>query len=326
MRDAGHTVTLFEECVSCGGRVFTYTRGHFTVDPGAQYIKGGSPLTDSWLTERFASPELLYIVKPVWTFDAAGMIREGDPVQNADARWTYRDGLHTLPRLLARDLDVRLFTRVTRLRFAAPGWQLFNEVGQLLAEVERLLVTLPAPQTLALLDDSELPEAIRGVVHEQLKPITYNPLLSIALGYQPAPRARPYYALVNTDKAHPLSWLAWEHEKSPARIPPGCGLLIAQLAPQYSREHFETPAEALFPQVYRLITDLIGEELPAPMFRHLKRWRYALPTRHADAETLNNLTLPFGLALCGDAFTDGRVHLALESGCAVAQKLSAARS
>ena len=41
----------------------------------------------------------------------------------------------------------------------------------------------------------------------------------------------------------------------------------------------------------------------------------------ADAQLLNALTLPLGLAFCGDAFVGGRVHLALENGVAVARQL-----
>ncbi|MFL5702461.1 MAG: FAD-dependent oxidoreductase, partial [Ktedonobacteraceae bacterium] len=58
-----------------------------------------------------------------------------------------------------------------------------------------------------------------------------------------------------------------------------------------------------------------------PIFTDVQPWRYALPATKADAQALNALTLPTGLAFCGDAFVGGRVHLALEHGEEVARQL-----
>ena len=62
------------------------------------------------------------------------------------------------------------------------------------------------------------------------------------------------------------------------------------------------------------------ERLPGPVFTDTVRWQYALPGERADANELNGLTMPVGLAFCGDAFVGGRVHLALEHGVEVARK------
>ncbi|HYX49166.1 MAG TPA: hypothetical protein VE843_05460, partial [Ktedonobacteraceae bacterium] len=57
-----------------------------------------------------------------------------------------------------------------------------------------------------------------------------------------------------------------------------------------------------------------------PFFSDIYRWKYALPTEKVDAEQLNALAMPIGLAFCGDGFVGGRVHLALEHGVEVAGK------
>jgi predicted NAD/FAD-dependent oxidoreductase len=141
------------------------------------------------------------------------------------------------------------------------------------------------------------------------------------LGYCPCPQQRPYYALVNTDKAHPISWLAWEHEKAPERVPADTGLLIAQMAPQYSQDRWQTLDPDIVQDVARLIANLIDEPLPTPIFSNITRWPHALPAAKADADALNKLTLPIGLTFCGDAFVGGRIYLALEHGMAVARQL-----
>ncbi len=185
------------------------------------------------------------------------------------------------------------------------GWQLFDEEGKAAGNYERLLITIPASQAIDLIQASQLPTNLRDDICAQLGQARYNPLLSVMLGYRPRPQARPYYALVNTDKAHPISWLAWEHEKSPERVPAHSGLLIAQMAPPYSQEHWQTEQEELVRDVAGHVETLLAEPLGAPIFTDVQRWRYALPATKADARALNALTLPTGLVFCGDAFVGG---------------------
>jgi renalase len=321
LKDAGHTVTLFEKSHGVGGRVATRERAGFIYDHGAQYIKGGSPASTALITERFYLNDLINISKPVWVFDAQGHIQEGDPLQNADPKWTYRSGLNALIRRMAEGLNIHLHTYINHITQTADGWQLFDEQSKAAGTYERLLITVPASQAVELIQASQLSTNLRDDICAQLGQARYNPLLSVMLGYQPPPQPRPYYALVNTDKAHPISWLAWEHEKSPERVPAHSGLLIAQMSPPYSQEHWQTEQEELVRDVADHVATLLGEPLGPPIFTDVQRWRYALPSTKADAQALNALTLPTGLAFCGDAFVGGRVHLALEHGEEVARQL-----
>jgi hypothetical protein len=321
LRDSGYQVTLFEQGSRPGGRATTRQRDGFTFDAGAQYIKGGTPTSIALITERFRSDDLIDIQKPVWTFDHANHIHEGDPRQNAESKWSYRNGLITLSQLMAQSLDVRYTTRITHLEQTTMGWQLVTEAEQTFTNFTHVLVTLPAPQALELVQHSALPIDLSADVVRQLRDAHYHPLISVALGYRPRPHSRPYYALVNTDKGHPISWLAWEHEKSTARVPDGAGLLIAQMAPQYSQQHQHTPNNLLTQDVAQLVADLIDEALPAPIFSDVDNWQYALPASKADAQQINQRTIPYGLAFCGDTFVGGRVHLALDNGIMIAQQL-----
>ena len=321
LQDAGYTVTLFEKSRGVGGRAATRKRDGFIYDHGAQYIRGGSQLSDEWITKRFATPDLLSIEKPVWTFDAAGHIQEGDAKQNAEPRWTYRSGLTTLSKRMAEGLDIHLETRIGRVQHTLDGWLLFDTGSQNVGHFDQLLITIPATQAIELLQSSQLDDNLSQTLSAQLNEAQYNPLISVMLGYRPRPQERPYYALVNTDKGHPISWLAWEHEKSPERVPSGTGLLIAQTAPQYSKQHRETPQTILFQDVQQLVSQLLHESLPELIFTDVQYWKYALPSSKANADTLNALALQHGFAFCGDAFVGGRVHLALEDGIKVAQQI-----
>lgn len=318
LQDAGYTVTLFEQEHNPGGRATTRKQHGFIFDPGAQYIKQGAPDSVSFITDRFSIPDLIDITKPVWIFDGAGHIQEGDPVLNAEPKWNYRHGLCMLAKRMGEGLDIRFETRIAHVQQTHLGWNLYAAPDQLIRSFEYLIISIPAPAASALIQASHFTHDIRSQICSQLDTAHYNPLISVALGYRPRPISRPYYALVNTDRQHPISWLAWEHEKAPERAPTDTGLLIAQMAPRYSAEHWDTPDADLIPEVVERVRTLIDEELPYPFFTDVQRWPYALPSDKADAESLNALTLPHGLAFCGDAFVGGRAHLAIEHGIMVA--------
>jgi renalase len=321
LQDSGHRVTLFEKNGVVGGRASTRSREGFIYEDGAQYIKGGSPLSSAWITRRFYVDDLINITKPVWIFDQHGHISEGDPAQNADPKWNYRRGLMTFANEMASRLNILFGADIARIQQEDTGWSLFGPTGDLLGGYDSVLITIPAPQALELVKVSSLAQDLRNSIVEQPGQAAYNPLISVALGYRSRPRPRPYYALVNTDKAHAVSWLAWEHEKAPERVPDDAGLLIAQMSPHYSREHWEAPQDEVIREVAASVTALLGEPLTEPTFSDLTYWQYALPSSKADAHALNAVTIPYGLAFCGDAFVGGRVHLALEHAVEVAGQL-----
>jgi predicted NAD/FAD-dependent oxidoreductase len=324
LQDAGYAVTLFEKSCGVGGRGATRQRDGFIYDHGAQYVKEGAPEIMELITERFKTPDLIDIAKPVWIFDAQNHIQEGDPQLNAERKISYKRGLTSLSKRMAEGLHIRFETNITYLERerGGGGWQLLDTQKHVHGSFDMLLIAIPASQAGDLIDDSALDdEQLQKKLVKGLHSATYNPLISVMLGYRPCPQRRPYYALVNTDKQHPISWLAWEHEKSPERVPPGGGLLIAQMAPKYSHDHMNTPDEILVEETTHLVAQLLQEELPAPIFSDIQRWRTALPTTRADAQAINALSLPYGLAFCGDGFVGGRLHLALQHGILVAQQL-----
>ena len=96
---------------------------------------------------------------------------------------------------------------------------------------------------------------------------------------------------------------------------------MAQMAPQYSQEHWQIADKEIYSDVAPRIASLIDEALPVAYFTDIQRWRYALPAQKANADALNTVTLSSGLAFCGDGFVGGRVHLALEHGIKVAHQL-----
>jgi renalase len=319
--DMGHTVTIFEQNQQVGGRAATGKQQGFIYDYGAQYIKHGDSVSVKMISERFRLAELIDIAKPVWIFDGDGHVQEGDPILNAEPKWNYRSGLQALPERMAESLDIRLQTYIDHVKRGLTSWKLFDKRGKDFGEFDRILITIPANEAGELINKSEIENKRKEVIRASLEKARYNPIISVMLGYRPVPQERPYYALVNTDKAHAISWLAWEHEKASERTPKGAGMLIAQMAPHYSHEYSLKPDAEIVSDVAHRVASLLDEPLDSPFFTDVFRWRYALPAEMVDADQLNALAKPLGLAFCGDAFVGGRVHLALEHGFEFAQQL-----
>ncbi len=360
---AGHAVTVFEQSSRVGGRVLTRRVEGCAIDLGANYFKAPSAELQALVTEL---PGAVDIELPVWTFDAAGSVAPGDPEQNAEAKWTWPGGLDALPTGLARGLDVRYETRVVQVvqgdtrrpttdhgrpmspvgkpltfddsevgtragRSSVVGrrsWLLIDASGAAHGPYDALLLTPPAAESGAIIEASKIAANVRAELLAALAPVRYRRCISVALAYPHRP-AVPWYALVNSDRRHPISWLACEHVK-PGRAPAGVGLLMAQMAPEWSERHWEALPEGTYAgqlpdavlAVHTLLRPLLGAELGAPLWADVQRWRYALPDAACGpAPTAERA----GIYLAGDMLMgQGRIHLAIESGWATARRIMSA--
>jgi renalase len=182
---------------------------------------------------------------------------------------------------------------------------------------DAVLLTAPAGQSAEIVAASELAAEHRARAAAELGRATYRRCVSLALAYD-RPLERPFYALLNADRAHPIAWLALEHAKGPERCPPGHSLLIAQMAPGWSSERWDDSADAIGPEVAAMVSELLGEDLRRPLWWDRQGWRYALPSAGCDAAAVEQ----DGLFFAGDfAAGQGRVHLAIESGWRAAERI-----
>lgn len=311
-------LVVYEQSPEVGGRAAT-RRAHGAVfDHGAQYLKTPTPELHDFVTHILPHDTLVDIGLPVWTFDGDGTIQVGDPEQNADPKWTYKDGLVCLAQHLALDIDVRLSTTIGSLTRHGHSIILNDLAGAPITESDHVLLTGPAPQTIRLLSTSTLDPDRATTAMTELAHAPYRRCLSLTLGYKTPPRAQPFYAIVNTDRRHPISWLALEHTK-PGRKMSGQGVLIAQMGPGWSNTHWEHDVAEIGIEVAHLVADLLKEDLQQPAWVDLQRWHDALPDGRCDEQVLNNGD---GLYFAGDFIAgQGRVHLAIESGWRVAERI-----
>lgn len=322
---AGHEVTLFERSGEVGGRVCTGRVAGFAIDHGAQVVKAPTDAVRALVAVAGAHD----LAAPVWTFDAAGRVSPGDPALNAEPAWVWPGGNVALAQHMARGLRVHLGAAVAVLRRAGPGYELIDAGGAVAGPYRAVLLAAPAPEAAAIVAASALDPASRDELAAALAAARYRPCVSVALAYARRP-APPWYALVNADRRHPIAWLACEHAK-PGRAPAGHALMLAQMGPAWSAARWDelpdgaygqgAPLPAPLGEVHALVAALAGEELGAPLWADVRRWRYALCDAPCGAAAIEGRA---GIFVAGDLEAgQGRAHRAVESGWAAARRIAA---
>lgn len=324
---AGHLVTIVEKSRGVGGRVATRRVAGFSIDHGAQMVKAPSAELLELVHETGSAYDL---TAPVWIVDGAGRVISGDPAMNSEPKWVWPGGNTALAKHLAAGLSLRLETTVVAIGSTGAGYELIDAEDARIGPFDALLLTAPAPQSAGIIAASDLDANDRDALLAALQPVHYRPCLSLALAYPQRPEP-PWYALVNLDRNHAISWLACEHAK-PGRAPAGHGLMLAQMSPAWSQANWDLLAKgtytpgATFPapaaEVHALVCALLDMDLGQPLWVDAHRWRYALADAAYDATLSSGRA---GIFLAGDMeYGQGRVHLAITSGWAAARRISAA--
>ncbi len=303
LSQAGAEVVVFEKSPGLGGRCATRRVGPYTFDSGATSIAPrGRALAPVMLVE-LDTTDLIKIEKPIWTM-RFGRTAPGDATKMSMERFTYRQGITTLAKLLAEGLDVRLGAMVATLERDGEGFVVNEE------KFDAVVLTMPSPQALPLLEKVAEERAIREV--------RYRSCLSVLLGY-PTPFDAPYHALVDPDQQHPVIWVSVESVKCPDRAPEGHSAFVAQFGADYSRTHYEDSDAEIAHEAKVAIDRLTGGKLGAPDVLQVKRWRFSQPE---ITTTFDRTNVPGSrLVIASDGVSGPRVELAFEAGIRAADSL-----
>ncbi|WP_049894013.1 NAD(P)/FAD-dependent oxidoreductase [Halogranum rubrum] len=319
LRDSDVDVTIFEKSRGVCGRAATRRKEGCRYDHGANYIKDADGRTTDLLSE-LGEDGLVDIEEPVWTFDADGQISEGDGDRDAH-KWTWEDGITQLAKRLLAQTDVRV-DQPTRIASVERGdhWHVTDTDGETHGPFDSLLLTPPAPQTAALLAESKWNDERLPALIEAVGAVSYRTIRTYVLDYG-FELDVPYYALVNTDKNHAVGWLSRE-ECKPGHVPDGETLLVVQMSPEWSTDHYDDPLDESVPTVAQMVAELLDDErLATPEWVDDQGWRYALPNDGAVDDVIRSAE-DERLYFAGDwVVGDARVHAALWNGIETGERI-----
>jgi renalase len=302
----GWNVTVLDKSCGVGGRMATRRVGGGTFDHGAQFftVRGDrfSDLVDGWLGAG-ATAE--------WSRGFADA--DGNPNEDGYPRYRGAAGMTSIPKHLARTLDVRTGERAVRADVDADGWRVACESG-LQLDASALVLAMPVPQALELASsgDHGLPQSVR----RHLDAVSYDPCLALMILLDGSPGGVPEPGGMQI-KGEPLDWIGDNRRKGISAVP----AITIHAGPEYSRAHFEDDEAEITRQLISLAGDRLGSDLSSSVVESaLARWRYSWVTNaHPEPFLAASETPP--LLFCGDAFGQPKVEGAALSGLAAADHL-----
>ena len=204
------------------------------------------------------------------------------------------DGMNSVAKHLAQGLTIHTAEQVVRVGTIGSRWQAETKSGNLY-RADTLLITVPAPQALALIGVSGL--LISDNVRKRLEQISYQPCLAIlALLNKPSQIPEPGVKVVGAGDTNHTTRLIDNGKKG---ISPNQPTITILKDAAFSQTHFDDNLTTVGQQVL----DELHEWIPAGSVESFQvhRWRFSIPLQqvaggYAEADT------PIPLLFGGDGF------------------------
>jgi predicted NAD/FAD-dependent oxidoreductase len=312
---AGSAVVVLERARGVGGRCATRRLEGQAFDMGPAFLHG-------------QDPDFLRALREVPARRIEGWPREiqgtGRPCQPeafrpGEQRLAYGEGLTAFPKHLARDLDVRIGSRVTGMEAIADGWRLGVE-GEEPVAARHVVLALAAEQVLRLLPTDLTRSRPLASLRALLEMSASEPSLALAAAY-PAGTPVPAWQLCLPEGSSVLQVMSHDSSKRESAAFVG---LVLQARPAWSRIHVDDPewSGALLAEAGRLA----GDWAARPSAVHAHRWSFARSDLASELAAPMLLRMPSGgtLGVCGDRFArGGGVEAAWISGRELGRRIAA---
>ena len=276
--EAGDTVTVLDKGRRHGGRMATRRVDDATFDTGALDLAAHGPAFTAALT--------------AWS-------SEGVAASTTQGRWRGQPTMRSLPAALAErsGAQVRLATTVTTLAVADGRWRVevrTGDGGEVL-DADALVLTAPAPQTLALLasGDRLASEATLG----RLEAVTYTPSLTVLA--RPSDRTLAPGTLEEPTGDGLAGTDVVRIHRDDTTGASDTAALTLQGTAAFSAAHLDGDRDAAARTLAEQAARLVGVPLDVV---HVHGWRYAQVTRGIDLPALRDDTSGAPLLLAGDLF------------------------
>ena len=292
----GMEVTLFDKSKGTGGRMSSRSWQGGWIDHGAPYFAARTEEFASYLQTQVPST----VCQP-WPARVQGV-----PSNDELVGYIGVPRNSSITRSLLGAINFQPSTRIAGLEREGKRWLLFNDGETLLGHWDLVVVTAPAPQTLALVRG--IPELATPVQQAEMEPCWVaavqlsSPLNEAAeVMIDPAPGLR---RIVN-------------NSTKPGRN--NNEVYLLQATAEWSQEHLEESPE----QVGTRLGDLLGQHVspaqrPELLFAH--RWRYGFTKKPLGIDFLWSQGLQIGI--CSDWCRGRTVEDAWISAMALAGKIS----
>ena len=326
LAQAGLRVQLFDKQPVVGGRMARHDTVFGNFDHGAQYFT----VRDARFAQALATQPALarrWSARAVPMLDSRGSLQpttEGHETLGAlgalEPHWVGVPTMRALPEGWAAPLapSLHLGCHVRQLRRQGSSWQLlWDDIqgSKRLAGFDAVVLAIPAPHAIALLQESEqaaqIQKALQGVVMDPC----WTLMVAFAHAAQPTFQALgPQWNAARS--THPrISWLAREPSK-PGRG--GVERWTVHASASWSREHLQDEPARVQAKLLRAFAELTGIRAE-PELVESQRWLYASTRQSLGRSHVWDARL--GLGLCGDWCLGHRIEDAFVSGLELALRV-----
>lgn len=307
---AGRRVTLLDKGRSVGGRLATRRIGAGQADHGAQFFTVRDPEFGAWV-ERWRAEGMVYVWSHGWS---DGSLADAPP--DGHPRYAVHGGMNRLAKHLAAQVAVQGAEILTNVRVTAvapqgDGWRLTSEDERSFT-ADAVVMTAPAPQTLALLNAGATPLAADD--RADLERIRYAPSLC-GLYVVEGDVHLPEPGAVQRPDAD-FAWIADNRRKG---ISPEATVITLHASGEWSAAHYDAPDAEISEAFERALRPWLAADAWI-VEEQIKRWRYAAPTV-LHPERLLRIAAHAPLLVGGDAFGAPRVEGAALSGLAMGRAI-----
>ncbi|MEH2265366.1 NAD(P)/FAD-dependent oxidoreductase [Nostoc sp.] len=317
LSQAGYSVLVLDKSRGLGGRLATRRLHGTWADHGACYLNPKGELFRHFV-EILRSRQIL----EVWTEEVYELTAEAplSEPKNRSPRYVAPAGMSAIAKSLAPGLEILLNQRVIAITPTAENsWRLTLESGNEELTAKAIVVAIPAPQAMMLLEplgESGLDKAFL----DNLRSVEFYPSISAIAGYPPTSHPLPQWkALTFVDDAD-LAWIGLDSSK---RSKPQQPHFVVQSSADFAQRHLEIqdlqPVAELMLQ--RAAESLSLPWLNTPEWMQVHRWRYAFPSRPWHEAFLSAGT-PLPLVCCGDWCGGNLAEGAMLSGLAAANEIN----
>ncbi len=319
LRQAGHSVQVFEKSRGFGGRMASRNSPFGSFDHGAQYFTQRDPRFVDMLASVPGSIKAWN--EAIHVFDEHGRVSAPFTANN-QPHWTCAPRMSALPQQLAQPLVdqglVSLETRVMQIaRRESKGWQLElegpNGIKYSKSGFDGVLLAMPAPQTLHLLAAAGETASLKSWA-SRLSSVKMAPCWTLMLSFDrnKISTSMPLFNAARSS-SHSIAWLARESSK------PDRGHFerwIIQASHAWSEKHFDTDKLQVHKYLMQAFSEVSGI-VCEPAHVDSQRWRWAQTVAPLGESHLWHADI--GIGVCGDWCLGHRLESAFISGLELAQ-------
>ncbi|MEM8778350.1 MAG: FAD-dependent oxidoreductase [Cyanobacteria bacterium P01_G01_bin.49] len=278
----GINVTILDKGRGIGGRLATRripypSSGQGVFDYGAQFFTISDPKFQVWVDQWLQQ----------------GVVKEWSKKLLDREQPCYRgvESNRSLAKHLGKDLEVHLSTRVTKLIWDTSHWTVETEKGDRF-DGDSLIMTPPVPQSLALLNKSNIP--LPSPLKSHLEQVNYYPCITVLLLLaEPSLIPKPGGLRLQNPS---LAWLCCNHKKG---ISPQGFAVTLHATPEFSETYWDTDDSVVVKKLLKIASAWLGSRV---VDYQIHRWRYSHP-KTVYGELYLPLHQPGLLVMAGDAFS-----------------------